>query len=69
MNNIFGENLKRIREEKGVSQRELARKISISIPNISRWENGKAYPQVIWVYRIAEVLKITPEELVGLHNT
>lgn len=67
--NIFGANLKRIRTEKGITQRQLADKIMISTPNISRWENGEAYPQIIWVYAIANALQVNPEELVVLPNT
>ena len=67
--NIFGENLKRIRREKGLTQKQLADKIMISIPNISRWENGEAYPQIIWIYVIANALCISPEDLVKLPNT
>ena len=67
--NFFGENLKRIRTEKGMTQKQLADKIMISTPNISRWENGEAYPQIIWVYAIANALKINPEDLVKLPNS
>lgn len=67
--NIFGENLKRIRMEKGMTQKQLADKIMISTPNISRWENGEAYPQIIWVYAIANALQVNPEVLIKLPNT
>ena len=62
--NIFGENLKRIRLEKGMTQRQLADMIMISVPNISRWENGETYPQIIWVYVISKALNVQPEDLV-----
>ena len=59
----FGKNLKKIRKEHGLSQKELAKAIKISPQNICRWERGEAYPQIIWVYEIAEVLGIEPREL------
>ena len=64
MTNIFGENLKRIREEKGISQDELARRIHICRESVSKWETGKASPQLKWVYEIAVALNVNPTELV-----
>lgn len=64
MNNSFGKNLKRIREEKGVSQEDLAKHIHICRESVSKWETGKVSPQVKWLYEIARFLKVNPEELV-----
>lgn len=64
MRNIFGENLKRIREEKGISQETLANAIGVCRTDISKWENGKRYPQLIWVYEIAGKLDIPIEDLI-----
>lgn len=36
--------VKRVRKELGLSQEQLARKLSISFSTINRWENGKSYP-------------------------
>lgn len=63
-NSAFGENLKRIRKDKGMTQKQLSDKIRISVPNISRWENNESYPQVIWVYEVANALGVNPEELI-----
>ena len=60
----FGIKLRQIRKEKGISERELAQMLAISKSIISRWENGKVYPQVIWIYKIADKLSINPSELV-----
>ena len=60
----FGENLKRVRQEKGISQRELAEMLSINESNISKWEHNKISPQVAWVYKIAEKLEVNPNVLV-----
>ena len=62
--NYFGVNLRRIRREKGISENDLAQMLAISKSIISRWENGKVYPQVIWVYQIADKLNVNPTELI-----
>ena len=60
----FGENLRRIRKEKGLTQQELADLISTTHSSISDWERGVSYPQTIWVYEIAHKLDIPPESLI-----
>lgn len=60
----FGDNLKRIRKEHGLTQLELAKAIKTSKSNMCRWEKGESYPQIIWVYEIADALGIKPQELI-----
>lgn len=61
--NIFGENLRRVRTEQGLTQAQLADLLHVSHQSISKWEIGIASPQVIWVYRLADVLEVKPEDL------
>lgn len=60
----FGENLRRIRLEKGLTQQQLAELISTTHSSISDWEREISYPQAIWIYEIADKLHINPEELI-----
>lgn len=60
----FGENLRRIRKERDMTQKELASLIMTHWTCVSEWELGKTYPQVIWIYEIANKLNISPEELI-----
>ena len=60
----FGENLRRIRKEKGLTQKQLAELITVTHSSISEWETGDKYPQIIWIYEIASKLGVQPEELV-----
>lgn len=62
--NEFGENLKRVREERGFSQQQLAKELNVCRENISKWETGKVSPQIKWVYAIADTLGVNPSELV-----
>lgn len=39
--NTVGSNIKRIREEKGMTQKELANKLKVSEPMISQYESKK----------------------------
>ena len=54
---FFAETLKKIRIESGLSQQELAEKIFVSRPTITRWENGNRLPDSIMMLRLAKILK------------
>ena len=42
----FGERLYELRNEKNISQEELAEVLDVSRQSISKWENDKAYPEM-----------------------
>jgi transcriptional regulator with XRE-family HTH domain len=52
-----------MREKRGISQTELARKINVSQSLLSRWEGGKAYPRYPELKAIANILKCSIEDL------
>lgn len=47
---------------------QLARELGCNVSNICKWEKSRRYPQVIWIYRLAEVLEVNPEELVRVEK-
>ena len=62
----FGEGLKKMRESKRISQSELAKRLDIQQPNISRWELGKVNPRSININKICEALRCTEKELANM---
>lgn len=60
----FAENLKKLREEKGYSQAELAEKVGIAQSMIAQYERYMKVPTIIVAVDIARVLGTTCEELV-----
>ncbi|HBJ2622355.1 UNVERIFIED_ORG: transcriptional regulator [Clostridium botulinum] len=56
-------NLKEIREIRGISQRQLAKKLSISQGYISSIESGKKSPTIRMLYRISTTLNVCPHML------
>jgi CheY-like chemotaxis protein/DNA-binding XRE family transcriptional regulator len=55
----FAENIKKVREEKGLSQQELAAKLKVAQSTIGMWESGKRTPKIDELNRMARVLDIT----------
>lgn len=61
----FPENLKRIRKERGLSQKMLADMLGISQASISYYELSVEYPTIDKVYDIARVLEVPVDELIS----
>ena len=58
MNILFADTLKRLRIEKGLSQIQLGKQMSVSNSTIARWENGSRLPDFAMLSRLAEVLGV-----------
>lgn len=66
----FGENLKRIRAEKNLSQGDLAKKVGMHATHISRYERDLTTPTVEALKKLAEQLEVSADILVfGPENT
>ena len=61
----FGKLLIILRKKNGLSQKELAERLSISTSAVSKWENGKNLPDMMILSNIADILQVSCDEL---HN-
>ena len=68
MNIYFGENLKRLRLEKNLTQEKLADFLGVSFQSISKWERGDTYPDITILPEIASFFKVSIEELLGVNK-
>ena len=61
----MGANVRRLRELRALSQRELAARAKLSVTTVNRIETGqqKAMPKT--VRKLAEALEVTPQELLA----
>lgn len=60
----IGERMKQIREEKGLTQNEVAQRAGVTAASLSRWENEEREPTFQNVQRIAQALGATMAEMV-----
>lgn len=63
MNYINGETIKVLREQKRMTQKELAEKLAVSDKTISKWETGRGLPDICILRNLATSLGISVEEL------
>jgi phage repressor protein C with HTH and peptisase S24 domain len=61
--NVIGKNIKRLRQEIGLSQEELGRCIGVTKSTISQWELGKAFPKPKNIVKLAEQLNVARESI------
>lgn len=57
--------LKELRILAGLSQKDLAEKLSLTAHNIGDWEREKAEPSIYWLDKIATVFNCSIDYLVG----
>ena len=60
---VTGAMIRRLREEKNMTQQQLADKISVSAKAVSKWETGRGYPDITLVEPLAEALGVSVIEL------
>ena len=60
----FGDKLKQYRLKEGLSQEQLAEKIGVSRQAITKWETKRGLPDVENMIILAELFKLTLDELV-----
>lgn len=61
----FGNYICRLREERGMTQTELAFKLDVSDKAVSKWENGQAFPRIDTFERLAQVLGTTMQDILS----
>jgi transcriptional regulator with XRE-family HTH domain len=61
----IGPSIKTAREHAKLSQQNLAKQIGVSHAAVSFWENGVNIPNVLDCWKLADILDISIDELVG----
>lgn len=61
----IGANIKRLRKEAGLKQKDLAKELKVSDKTISSWESDRTEPDMDAVAKICEVLKCRCTDIMG----
>lgn len=61
----FGENLKKLRKARKLSQEDLAEKMQVSRQSVSKWETGAAYPEMNNILELCKILHCRINDLVN----
>ena len=60
----LGENIFKLRSEKGMSQGELSSHLEVSRQSVSKWENNSAVPELDKLLKMSDLFGVTLDELV-----
>ncbi|MBR1843055.1 MAG: response regulator [Oscillospiraceae bacterium] len=66
MNFLFSETLKKLRGERGLSQKQLGQLMFVNHSTIARWENASRLPDAAMIIRLAQCLGVDANELLQL---
>lgn len=64
-NQSMGDMISTLRKEKGMTQKDLADRLSITDKAVSKWERNLAFPDTATIPGLAEILGISVEELMN----
>ena len=59
-------NIKQLREQRGMTQEELANRLGVKYPAVSKWERGMAYPSMNTVIKMADLFQVSMDVVLGL---
>lgn len=62
----FGNYICKLREDFGMSQKELSLKLGLTNKAISKWENGSSKPQLEQLVKLSEIFNVSIESLVKM---
>ena len=65
----FSNRLKNLREKLGITQSELARRLSLTRSSVNSWEMGIAVPSTPFIVELARLFSVTTDYLLGLDET
>jgi transcriptional regulator with XRE-family HTH domain len=61
----IGESIKKARKERGYTLNKLSKKSGVSVGTIHNWEKERTIPNVFILACVADVLKISIDDLIG----
>lgn len=66
MNSLFAERLRKLREEKGLTQKQLGNQMFVTNSTIARWESGSRLPDAAMILRLSKCLETDANTLFQL---
>ena len=66
---MIAEKVKKLREQKGLSQAELARLLGITRSSVNAWEMGISVPSTQYIVDLAGVFEISTDYLLGVDSS
>ena len=66
---MVAERIKRLREQKGLTQAELSKRLGITRSSVNAWEMGISVPSTQNVVELAHLFKVSTDYVLGVDNS
>lgn len=63
---MLPERIKQLREQAGISQSELARRLDVTRSSVNAWEMGLSAPTTQYIVAMAKIFRVSSDFLLGL---
>lgn len=65
---MIGEKIRALREQTGISQSELARRLGVTRSSVNAWESGLSAPTAIYLVELSKLFHVSTDYLLGLET-
>ena len=65
---MLNERIRKLRQERGWSQVDLAKKLNVTKQSVSNWENDNIQPSIDMLVKLALVFSVSTDHLLGLEE-
>ena len=65
---MLSNKVKKLREDKGLTQAELARRLNITRSSVNAWELGLSYPSIPLLIELAKFFNVSVDFLLGVNT-
>ena len=66
---MVADKIKTLREQKGITQAELAKQLGITRSSVNAWEMGISVPSTQYIVELAYIFKVSTDYLLGVDMT
>ena len=66
---MLNQRIRLLRQARGLSQVELAKRLGVTKQSVSNWENDNIQPSIEMLKQLAQVFSVSTDYLLGLEHT
>lgn len=66
---MVADKIKHLREQMGITQSDLAKKLGITRSSVNAWELGISVPSTQYIVELAGIFKVSTDYLLGVKST
>lgn len=66
---MVADRIKAIREQRGLTQADLAKQLGITRSSVNAWEQGISVPSTQYIVELAGLFKVSTDYLLGIDTT